>query len=143
MCTPSARLPFPCRGPRIALAPEMPPPISQGLNSRRNWAFYLLSTTILAPIEEELLYRGFLLPSLALWMPPWAAVAVSSLLFAVSHTNWTALHIYWLGGCVFGWAYASTGNLLAPIMLHAFLNLLNCARTRLLQIQHSVPASPA
>jgi len=48
------------------------------LCNRRVWARWLLATTVTGPVYEELLFRGFLLPSLALWLPPWAAVAPSA-----------------------------------------------------------------
>ena len=107
------------------------------LTSRHSWAAWLWASGVAGPICEELLFRGFLLPSLALWLPPWAAVAVSSLLFALWHGDLAGTPALWWGGCLFGWCYAITGNLLAPIVLHASLNMGFCALTRWRQRQHT------
>ena len=114
---------------------------ARALSSKRRWAAWLLSSAVLAPIHEELLFRGFLLPSLALWLPPWAAVALSSLLFAVVHGDLAAVLMVWWAGSLFGWCYAITGNLLAPIVLHSIFNLLLAVHARWLQTQQAVPTS--
>lgn len=101
--------------------------LAGALDSRRRWASWLLGTVLLGPICEELQFRGFLLPSLACWMPPGAAVALSSLAFAASHGSAARFPMVWLCGCILGWSYAATGNLLAPIVLHAATNLAACA----------------
>ena len=111
------------------------------LCNRRVWARWLLATTVTGPVYEELLFRGFLLPSLALWLPPWAAVALSSLVFALTHGYVAHLWRYWWGGCLFGWCYANTGNLLAPIVLHSAFNFLAAAELLWYQRQHSFKLS--
>jgi len=70
------------------------------------------------PIWEELLYRGFLLQALNMFMALPMAVDVSSLVFALNHMNARAFaHLYLLG---FLWCrlYIRTGNLLGPILIH-------------------------
>ena len=44
-----------------------------------------ITAGVLAPIFEELLFRGLLLRSLLRRMPAWAAVVVSSVAFGVVH----------------------------------------------------------
>lgn len=111
------------------------------LSSKRRWAAWLLGSAVLCPIHEELLFRGFLLPSLALWLPPWAAVALSSLLFAAVHGDLFAVPNLWWAGSLFGWCYAITGNLLAPIVLHSIFNLFSAVHARWLRAQQAVPTS--
>jgi len=75
-----------------------------------------------APIFEEVLYRGFLLPALSVGMRLQMAIPVSSVLFAVHHLN--------LGGIIplsvlgFAWAvvYTQSRNLLVTILIHALWN---------------------
>lgn len=141
-----------CRASGLVL--EMPPGISSPeamagiLSSKRRWAAFLLATVVIGPIYEELIFRGFLLPSLGSWLPPGAAVALSSLLFAVWHLNPPAIAInpmamavatlaHWWCGCLFGWCYGITGNLLAPIVLHSVFNLMVAARLRWYQCQQN------
>jgi membrane protease YdiL (CAAX protease family) len=77
---------------------------------------------ITAPVFEEVLYRGYLLPAIASFMPVWLAIPVSSVLFAAHHLN--------LGGMlplsVLGWAWAYTyvmsGNLFVCAFTHGLWN---------------------
>ncbi|ERN19751.1 hypothetical protein AMTR_s00064p00048070 [Amborella trichopoda] len=50
-------------------------------------ALYSIMVSVCAPIWEEIIFRGFLLPSLTRYIPVWCLVAVSSLAFAVVHFN--------------------------------------------------------
>lgn len=69
------------------------------------------------------MFRGFLLPSLAKYLPRWAAVGATALIFALVHFSRDGLLPLLLLGCVFGAAYACTRNLLAPIALHSLWNV--------------------
>lgn len=77
-----------------------------------------LEIVLLAPIIEELFFRGFLFTSLALKYTPLKAIFLSSLLFGI-------FHIDILGGFIFGSVlciiYINTKSL-APIMLIHILN---------------------
>lgn len=44
-----------------------------------------LTTVVLAPVLEETVFRGFLLPSLTKWMGTGSAVVVSTVIFG---THW-------------------------------------------------------
>ncbi|MEL6327816.1 MAG: lysostaphin resistance A-like protein, partial [Cyanobacteria bacterium J06626_23] len=46
-------------------------------------AIFFTTAAIAAPLFEELLFRGFLLPSLTRYMPIWGAIGLSSLIFSV------------------------------------------------------------
>ena len=85
----------------------------------------IVSAVIGAPISEELLYRGFMLPPLAKTrLGFWGATIVTTLL-------WTATHYYsWQGslyimGVGFALSYLlwRTGSILPSIALHGLLNL--------------------
>ena len=90
------------------------------LASRCVW---VVGLTVVAPVWEELLFRGFLLPSLARRLPPAAAVAATSLLFALVHFTQEGFVPLLVLGAVFGAAYARTRNLLAPVALHSLWNV--------------------
>jgi hypothetical protein len=51
----------------------------------------------------------------------WAAILVTSVIFAVVHPAWTAPAIFLLSLCL-GYAYERTGNLWVPILIHAAFN---------------------
>ena len=83
---------------------------------------YVASHTLLAPLWEEAVFRGFLLPSLCRYLPAHGAVGVSALLFAVAHQNALTPGVL-LPGVLFGGVYVRTRSLAAPIALHALWNL--------------------
>jgi len=77
---------------------------------------------IAAPLCEELLFRGFLLPSLASFLPlPWA-IAISGFSFALVHLNLADLLPLSVLGIFLGWTYWRANNLLAVILLHSLWN---------------------
>lgn len=84
------------------------------------WYFVL---TVCAPVWEEAMFRGFLLPSLARYMPIWVAVGASSLVFASVHFTREGFVPLLLLGAVFGASYVKTLNLLPAILLHSFWNV--------------------
>jgi membrane protease YdiL (CAAX protease family) len=92
---------------------------SQGWGPR--FIFFLV-VSICAPIFEEILFRGFLLPSLSQRMPMMGAVLVSAVLFAAAHLSLSDLLPLTALGLVLGVIYSRTRNLLAPIVLHSLWN---------------------
>ena len=45
---------------------------------------FFLTAAVAAPLFEELLFRGFLLPSLTKYLPGWGAIVISSFIFAAA-----------------------------------------------------------
>lgn len=97
----------------------------EALRSPAAWMF-LISVGIGAPLSEELLFRGLLLPSLAASRLGFAGAAV------VTSALWTALHWgYSIVGLVeifaiglyFAWLRESTGSLWTPLLCHMAYNL--------------------
>ena len=87
-------------------------------------ASLVLTTVVLAPVLEETVFRGFLLPSLTRWMSaPWA-LGVSTLVFALAHEHNTGDTAQLLAvGAMAGAAYCRTRNLAASMAVHASFNL--------------------
>ena len=77
---------------------------------------------ILAPILEETVFRGFLLTSLTRWMPPFAAIPLSSLFFALAHWSPFDFPVLFSFGCLLGIVYMRSKNLLTPIIVHGAWN---------------------
>jgi hypothetical protein len=97
------------------------------------WVLLAVPAVLLAPVGEELLFRGVLLPWLSGWMGHVATLTVSAGVFASLHlfygvfTGW----ILFLG-LLLGWARVASGGLRAPILLHMTINgtaMLMLART--------------
>jgi membrane protease YdiL (CAAX protease family) len=88
----------------------------------------LLAATamVAAPMMEELVFRGLLLPVLSRnGQKPFCGIVLSSLLFAVLHQHAGALlPLLGIGiGCSVG--YLVTGSLLTPIVMHAMFNAIS------------------
>lgn len=78
-----------------------------------------------APLTEEVLFRGILLPVVCRHVGLAPAVLMVSLLFALVHAHLpSALPLTFMGaGLAAG--YALTGNLVTPIVMHSILNTTN------------------
>ena len=83
---------------------------------------YVASYALLAPLWEEAVFRGFLLPSLCRYLPAHAAVCVSAVVFAAAHCSPTTPGLLLLG-VLLGGVYVRTRALAAPILLHGLWNL--------------------
>lgn len=83
---------------------------------------FFFTAAIAAPIFEELLFRGFLLPSLSRYVPVWGAIFLSSLLFAIAHLSLSEILPLTALGIVLGVVYTRSRNLLAPMLLHSLWN---------------------
>jgi hypothetical protein len=90
-------------------------------------ALFLFNTIVLAPVTEEILFRGFLLPSWSRsWLGPIGAVAATSIIFAAMHISYNLCGMIAVGlaGCVYGWLRLRTGSLLPPILAHCMGNAI-------------------
>ncbi|MBX3610839.1 MAG: CPBP family intramembrane metalloprotease [Hydrogenophaga sp.] len=83
----------------------------------------LIATGMLAPVLEEMLFRGVLLRGFLERYPRWPAIATSALFFGVMHLNiYQFVLAFWLG-LLLGWLYERTRSLMPSIALHAAVNL--------------------
>jgi membrane protease YdiL (CAAX protease family) len=81
-----------------------------------------IAPCLTAPIWEELLYRGFMLPALCLFMPFWAAIVVSGFVFSAHHMSVTGFIPLMVLGMAWATLYAKCRNLLVTILIHAMWN---------------------
>ena len=112
--------------PVINLLPEMPQWLKDTLKKMLEdsplWVT-LLSVSVFAPLFEEWLCRGLILRGLlSNRMHPAAAIAVSSVFFALLHMNpWQAIPAFILGS-LFGYVYYKTGSLKLTMLMHCVNN---------------------
>lgn len=76
----------------------------------------------LSSVGEEMLFRGCLQPELG--------VLPATALFAVVHTGPERIYLWWMASAfVFGlglaWLFEAQGGLLAPILMHFVINVVN------------------
>ncbi|MGL5083275.1 MAG: lysostaphin resistance A-like protein [Microcoleaceae cyanobacterium] len=83
---------------------------------------FFITASIAAPVFEELMFRGFLLPSLTRYVPVSGAIALSSLVFALAHLNVSEVMPLMTLGIVLGTVYTRSRNLLSSMLLHSLWN---------------------
>jgi membrane protease YdiL (CAAX protease family) len=97
---------------------------------------HLLAGALIAPVAEEVLFRGFALSAWLRTAGARAAIVRSSVLFVLAHVLFVggatfdeAIRLAFVGGVVripiaftLGWLFVRTGSLWGPIGLHAAFN---------------------
>lgn len=117
--------------------------------SADNKILLFLAIVILAPLFEELFFRGFLFRGLFLGggensMPRvWGTIIVTSAVWAVIHLQYEAFEIgiIFVMGIVLGAARWITGSLYLPLFIHALNNLVSTLQ--IAYIVNSESALPA
>ncbi len=100
----------------------------------KSWAalaLMVVAAVVVAPVWEEIAFRGFLQPFLGRWMGPRGALVVTAAVFALIHEPgsrffMTPILIFPLA-LALGYARERTGRLAAPIFLHVLHNALSVA----------------
>ena len=83
---------------------------------------FIVNVTVLAPIHEELLFRGLLQG--AVFDNSWLGLVLTSSLFSFMHgpSNVPSFIFYLLGGLLLGFAYKKSQNLWVSTLVHMFYN---------------------
>jgi membrane protease YdiL (CAAX protease family) len=81
-----------------------------------------------APLSEELFFRGFMFGGLRRSMPWLGAAAISALIWGVFHftgpASWGVVVQLVIFGLVLGWLYEKTGSIWPGVVIHAVNNAL-------------------
>lgn len=88
---------------------------------------------LLAPVVEELVFRGAILRALLSWKPQqrWCMIALSALIFAVVHLNPDQMAHAFLAGLLLGWMYSRTRSVVPGIAFHLVNNTISYVLVRL------------
>lgn len=85
-------------------------------------AIFFITSSIAAPVFEEIMFRGFLLPSLTRYVSVTGAIFISGFIFAVAHLSLSEVLPLATLGIVLGFVYTRSRNLLAPMLVHCLWN---------------------
>lgn len=111
----------------LAMHRLSPGSLAQALGSEQPTPLVLIvgavTATTLAPLSEEIVFRGWLLNGLKRRIPLWPAIIASSLAFAAIHPSLSMATTFLFGVCA-AIAYIKTRNLWVSIVLHGLNNLL-------------------
>jgi len=81
------------------------------------WGYLVIG--LLAPLAEELVFRGAILRALLQWKRnPWIGIVISALLFALIHMNPVQMPHAFLIGILLGWMYYRTDSIIPGIVYH-------------------------
>ena len=88
-------------------------------------SIFVIGSAVIAPIYEELLFRGIIFPTLIQKTNFTIALVLSSLLFAVLHFHLSALLPLFVLSIILSITYLYTSTICASISLHALFNLIS------------------
>ena len=77
---------------------------------------------LLAPVLEEMLFRGVILRSFLIQYAKWPAIVASAVIFGVAHMNLYQFFVGLVLGTFLGWLYQRTRSLVPCIVLHMAYN---------------------
>ena len=87
--------------------------------------YLLFMAIVLAPIFEEILFRGIALPYLLRKIGTLPALVLVSFFFAMIHSHLPSFIPLFVIAMAFGLAYLRTGSLTVPITMHMIFNAVN------------------
>jgi membrane protease YdiL (CAAX protease family) len=81
-----------------------------------------MAAVVVAPVCEEIIFRGYLYPAAKKFTGSWVAAGCSALVFSIAHGNLGALLPLFIFGLVLVWLYEKTRSIWAPIAVHLVFN---------------------
>lgn len=108
--------------PSVWIQEHMPelPNIIEGefdMIMKDRWGYLVVG--LLAPLAEEMVFRGAVLRSLLRWKEnPWIGIVISAVLFAVIHMNPAQMPHAFLIGLLLGWLYYRTDSIVPGVVYH-------------------------
>jgi uncharacterized protein len=85
----------------------------------------ILLAVVIAPVAEELAFRGYLYGVIKRYFGAVPALVLSGILFALIHLNLPSFFPLLVLASVFALAYELSGSLLVPMTMHALFNALS------------------
>lgn len=99
--------------------PELPNLAQEGLEELMGNRLGYIVVGLLAPLVEEVVFRGAILRALLKWnQNHWLCIAISAALFGLSHFNPAQTPHAFLAGLLLGWMYYRTGSIVPGVVVH-------------------------
>jgi membrane protease YdiL (CAAX protease family) len=107
------------------LAPQEVVEFLQNAEAPRDRLAVVAMAIIVAPVAEEVIFRGYLYPVAKKFGGAAAGLIVTSLLFAFLHGHAASIPALTMLAVCLGLAYEKTGSLLVPMIMHAVFNAVS------------------
>ena len=98
--------------------PDLPNIVEQEFTTLLSNRWGYITIGLLAPVAEEVVFRGAILKSLLTKYRPWLAIVLSAVIFSVGHLNPAQMPHAFLIGLLLGWMYWRTGSILPGMAYH-------------------------
>lgn len=86
-----------------------------------------LTAAVVAPICEEVVFRGYLYPAVKRFVGPWMSALCTALMFSAAHGSVSALVPLFVFGLALAALYEFTGSIWAPMAAHFLFNAATVA----------------
>ncbi|MHB1452785.1 MAG: CPBP family intramembrane glutamic endopeptidase [Saccharofermentanales bacterium] len=106
--------------------------LAQAFVGDGNVAMIIISTCILIPIAEELVFRGIIQGELRRVFPGWATIIIQAVIFALVHGNIVQISYVIFPALILGLVYEWTKSIYVPIALHMIFNFIGSALPQML-----------
>jgi membrane protease YdiL (CAAX protease family) len=107
------------------LAPQDVVQFLQNAETPRDRLSVLVMAVVVAPVAEEVIFRGYLYPIGKTRIGSFLSLVATSLLFAVLHGHMASIPALFTLAMCLGLAYEKTGSLLVPMIMHAIFNAVS------------------
>jgi uncharacterized protein len=114
---------------KLIHTPEVKSPIDEITKTPLSLAIFAVMAVTIAPLFEELFFRGFIQPLLSRTFGVTAGVVLTALLFGGLHAPeyswaWQYALAVSIAGAVFGWVRARTQSIIPSTIMHGSYNLV-------------------
>lgn len=114
----------------LVKTPKIPLPFEEMTNSPWSFALFALMAAVIAPIFEELFFRGFIQPLLVRTFGVVAGILVTAALFGALHAPeysdaWQYALTVALAGAAFGWLRERTKSIIPGTVMHGCFNAVS------------------
>ena len=97
----------------------------EDLNSKYNIYFSFVIVSIIVPLIEEILFRGFIFDTVKIISNDALAILVSSIFFGIVHSDFQQIIYAFIVGLMLAYIRLKFNNLIYPIIMHAVMNLIS------------------
>jgi tetratricopeptide (TPR) repeat protein/membrane protease YdiL (CAAX protease family) len=114
-------------GTLFTLVAHQPPPVQFALpfinfGFKASPLIAIVAIVVVAPMVEEILFRGLIYGALERWLPGSWVIVTSSLFFALAHFQGYYIIPLFCMGAILGWLRWKSGSLGLPMLVHGLNN---------------------